>query len=663
MLRFPPYIARQRARKQEGSIAYQGFPLGENTSVPPLLLKPQELEQCIDFKMNPGGRLETRPPVAKLITTDLKNVVDIRDCIIAGTTRTIITAGTAADGYKVYYKSGTAATLIGTIDGAAKIAPYNNVALICDGSYLKYLDGVTAVKMAYDDGDETNTAGGSMYNNYTGDQDGTTAISSAGTGCTFTTPDWGNTLTIPPTRVWVHCQETLAPASITAEIVDATTSTVMATVAYTGTVPSTAADFIEINFGTIANELEPDTEYYCLIKGSNVDISHTTVTSGGALITSGSTADTTKNPVMRVNPGLPPKADWAIVSNTRVFVYDPDNPGSLNFGNLTHLDWSTVDGGGYVTTIDNSRTSFKIGAAQDLYGELYVYGTQDQPFICKLTGSSPSAYSLPLLFQRIWACSDTIQNTGSDIWVASEDGVDALSGVQEYGDLRTFSASDPIKDQLASYWSSSAITGYYPADGQFWLYMPGSDYVNICHTKQAIRDQDGQVRYPWTRYDLPVTPTCFSPTVDGFLIGSSDGFVYKLDPDEYKDLTTTQIYPSFKTARIDMPARQFNLVMVQFAGHSRAGSRFDFDIYKDGNTLESVNTWSVTFPMSDSLTVDELTMDIDDMLFAISPNQTPLYFDINVNVVSAQFEVSNVFIAGYPVFFDGIFITYRALEQ
>jgi hypothetical protein len=112
-----------------------------------------------------------------------------------------------------------------------------------------------------------------------------------------------------------------------------------------------------------------------------------------------------------------------------------------------------------------------------------------------------------------------------------------------------------------------------------------------------------------------------------------------------------------------MPARQFNLIMVQFAGHSKAGATFNFDIYKDGNTLESVNTYSVTFPMSDALTVDELTMDIDDMLFAISPEQTPLFFDINLNVVSAQFKVSDVFISGYPVFFDGIFITYRALEQ
>jgi hypothetical protein len=112
-----------------------------------------------------------------------------------------------------------------------------------------------------------------------------------------------------------------------------------------------------------------------------------------------------------------------------------------------------------------------------------------------------------------------------------------------------------------------------------------------------------------------------------------------------------------------MPARQFNLIMVQFAGHSKAGATFNFDIYKDGNTLESVNTYSVTFPMSDALTVDELTMDIDDMLFSISPEQSPMYQQVNFNAVSVQFGVSSIKIAGYPVFFDGLLITYRPLEQ
>jgi hypothetical protein len=757
----------QAAEIQPQVLGFQGFPLGENTDVPELLLKPQEMARCIDFKLNPGGQLETRAAVVKYTGAAVNEIHDIKSCIVSGTTRTLITDGDAVNGYKLYYINSTTATEIGSLEGAAKIVPYNNVALICDGEYLKYIDGITAVKQAYDDGTD-----GTFYDNYSGDQDSTTAISATGTGCTFTTPDWGNTLTIPPTRVFVHCQESGGTASITAQIIQAneTAGTVddtdvgdagspasitfeydvtgfllgdklnitlpasatseattdsyeytfaadyveatlltalnddanwtgtlsgtfsvsatqlvftytangaqadlgdaeigytltMATKVFTGTVPSAAADFIEIIFDTVDNELVADTEYYCLIQGSNLNISHTTVTSGGALITTGSTPDTTKDPVMRVHPGLPPKATWGVVSNTRPFIYDPDYPGALYFGNLTHLDWSTTDGGGYITTIDNSRTSFAIGAAQDLYGELYVYGTQDQPFLCKLTGSSPSAYSLPLLFQKIWATSGTIENTGEDLWTASEDGVDALSGVQEYGDLRTFSASDPVKNQLADYWTSSAFTGYNPPDGQLWLYMPGSSYVNVCHVKQAIRDQAGQTRYPWTRYDLPATPTCFSQTTLGFLIGSSDGFVYKLDSDEYKDLTTTHIHPEFKTPRIDMPGRYYNFIKAQVLCQSATGSTMDMDIYINGDNTTSINTYSIYFPVNNAVTVGELTMDVDDIEFSLETETNPMYSDLNFNCYAIQIEISNVTISGEPVYFNGLALTYRALEQ
>jgi hypothetical protein len=750
----------------KGEISFSGWPLGENTSVPARLLKPQELEKCVDFKFNPGGQLETRPPVIQYTDTDINEIHDIKTCIVSGTARTLISAGDAVNGYYIYYLDGTTPTEIGEVDGAATITAYNDVALICDGSYLKYIDGITEIKQAYDDG-----TSGTFYDNYTGDSDDVTAVSTTGVGCKFTTPDWG-TLTIPPTSVWAKVQESGGTASLEAEIVEhvggdetvdttdvgdagstasitfeydvtgllkhdkihitlpesavtrgsteeftyqltadyveATLETalndngnwdtnlsgtfsvvanqlvftydangeqtdlddaamdvmlVMAVKAYTGTVPSASADYIRFIFSTVRHELSPDTTYYCLISGTNCNISHTTVTSGGTLITAGNTLDTTKDPIMRVHPGIPPKADWAVVSNTRPFIYDPDYPGALYYGNLTHLDFSTVDGGGYLTTIDDSRSSFEIGGAQDLYGELFVYGTQDQPFLCKLTGSSPSAYELPLMFQRVWTLPTAIENTGSDIWTASKDGVDALSGVQEYGDLRTFSVSDPIKDQLEDNWSSTTFTGYHPLEGQLWVYMPGATYVNICHTKQPIRDQAGKVRYPWTRYDLPVTPTCFAYTTEGFLIGADDGYVYNLDSTEYKDLTTTHIHPTFKTPRVDMPGRYFNTIMVQFSAYSVGGTGFDMDIYINGSDYDSINTWEIALPMSDSLTVDDLTMDIDDMLFAIAPTSAPSFTPLNFNCFAVQVEISDVHIADYPVFFNGLTLTYRSLEQ
>ena len=666
MLRSPSYFSKPRAKKQQQNIIYQGFPLGENTSVPAMLLKPQELSECIDFKFNPGGQLETRAPLVRYTATSgaaTGGIVDIQTCSLGGTSYEIVGYGDAVDGYEIGYISTTAGTgnttiKLDDIEGEPRITPYNDCAIISDGSYLKFADDLTEVKMAYDAG-----TGGTFFDNFSGDVDGAIAITTAGVGCTFTTPVWDTGFTIPATQVFFEVQATTAGAATCQVDIVTTAGTAVASVSYTDDIPTTAADILDVSYTSVTAELEPNTKYNCLLKGANVNLSYTTVPSGGTLVTAGgATPDTAKTPIMRVHPGLPPKSLWTVVSGRRLWVYDPTKPGQLSFGNLTHLDFSTVNGGGYVGVVDEDQNSFKIGAAQDLYGELYVYGTKDQPYVCKLTGATPADYALPLLFQRIWSTQDTIKNVGSDIWSASIDGVDALTGVQEYGDLRTYSLSDPVKDRF-SYWSSAAIAGYNSKLGQYLLYMPGYDYVTVFHTKQAIRDQAGQLRYPSSRYHLPIIPSCFSDTGEGFLIGCADGHIYHFDSTEYKDLGTDQIYPSFKTNRVDMPGRSIDLVKVQFLGNSKGGAQFNFDIYKNGNESTSVKTWTVMFPMSDALTVDELIMDVDDMLFAIDPAQTPLFFDLNINAVSLQFKISNVHISGYPVYFDGLVLTYRVLEE
>ncbi|RJR14274.1 hypothetical protein C4588_00360 [Candidatus Parcubacteria bacterium] len=662
MLRSPSYFSKPRAKKREQNIIYQGFPLGENTSVPAMLLKPQELAECIDFKFNPGGQLETRQPVTRYTSTGgaaTAGIVDIQTCSLGGTPYEIVGYGSVAAGYDIgYISAGKAVTKIDDVEGEPRITPYNDCAIISDGSYLKYADDLTEVKMAYDAG-----TGGTFFDNYNGDVDGTIAITTAGVGCTFTTPAWDAGYTIPATQVYFEVQATTAGAATCQVDIVTTAGTTVATATYTDEIPTTAADILNISYPSVTAELEPSTKYYCLLKGANVNLSYTTVSSGGKLVTAGgATPDTAKTPIMRVHPGLPPKSSWTVVSGRRLWVYDPTKPGQLSFGNLTHLDFSTVNGGGYVGVVDQDSNSFKVGAAQDLYGELYVYGTQDQPYVCKLTGATPADYALPLLFQRIWGTQDTLKNVGSDIWSASSDGIDALTGVQEYGDLRTYSLSDPVKDRFGN-WTSAAIAGYNPEFGQYLLYMPGYSYTTVFHTKQAVRDQAGQLRYPSSRYALPIVPSCFSYTGAGFLIGCADGHIYHFDSTEYKDLGTDQIYPSFKTNRVDMPGRSVDLVKIQFMGTSRGGTQFSFDIYKNGNESTSVKTWTVTFPMSDNLTVDELIMDVDDMLFGIDPTQTPLYFDINVNITSLQLKVSNLIICGYPVYFDGLVLTYRVLED
>jgi len=662
MLKISRNIAQPKRKKPEGAIQLQGFPLGENTSVPPSQLTQKELASCIDCKIKQGGRLESREAIVKYTSAGIGSIVDMESVSLDGTNYELVSDGDN----KIYYLNNTGGSTVTPVQigtaataGTSYFISYNDVALICDGSYLKYCDDTTEIKMAYDAG-----TGGTMFDNYSGDFDGAVTITTAGAGCTFTTPNWDAGYTIPSTEVFFHgIQSTSGTASIdSVDIWDVSGSAAVATTGFTADIPTASEDFLDVGYTSVIAELEPNKEYYALIKGENFDLSYTDVPSGGKMITAGGTPDTTKNPIMRVHPGLPPKAVFGDVSGNRPWIKNPDEPGRAYFGNLTHLDWSTPNGGGYVGVVDENANSFEIGGIADLFGTPYFYGTEAHPYICKLTGSIPSEYSLPLLFQRTWTTQRTLVNANNDLWNMSATGVDNLNGVQEFGDLRTYTASDPIKDRLKYWDTDTAFAGYHARDGQYWLYMPEFNYINVCHTKYPIRMETGEVRYPWSRYTPPAIPTQFKEVGNNFLMGSSDGFVYKLDSTEYKDLATDHIHPSFKTARIEIPFRTVDLIRIQFIGASRAGSQFNLDIYKNGNSSKSVNTWEVLFPMSDSLTVDELIMDIGDMLFSIDPEQTPLYFRINVNVRSFQIECSQIHIAGYPVFFDGVLVNYRGRE-
>lgn len=655
MLRFPKYMVKPKPQKQEIPIAFQGFGLGENTAVPPSQLVMKEMGSCIDFKLKQGGRLESREAITKYTDTEIGSIEDVEGATLTGVEYEIVTDSDS----KVYYNDSLTPTQIDTKTtvNPANIIAYNDVAMLCDGSYLKYCEDTTEIKMAYDAG-----PGGTQFDNYSGDDDGGSSISASGTGCVFTTPAWDAGYTIPITQVTILGIEDGGTASITSvDIYDVAGAATIASASFDGEIPTAAAGYIDIYFtdADITSELEPSKEYRCLVKGSNYKLEYTTVASGGALITGGSTPDTTKDPIMRVHPGLPPKALFGDVSGNRPWIVDPDEPGRIYFGNLTHLDWSTPNGGGWVGVIDDNKNSFEIGGISDLFSDLYVYGKEEHPYICKLTGVSPDVYSLPLLFQKTWATQRTLINANNDLWSTSRIGVDNLNGVQEFGDLRTYSASDPIKNRLRYWDTETAFAGYHAIDGQYWLYMPEFDYVNICHTKYPIRMETGEVRYPWCRYQLPITPTVFKEVGNNFLIGSDDGFIYKIDSIEYKDLGTDQIMPEFTTNRIEAPMNTLDLTWVQFIGSSLTGASFDLDIFKNGNSITSVHTWPVIFPMSDSLTVDDLLMDIDDMFFSISPDQTPLYFRINVNIRSFQVQVSSIKASGAPVYFDGVILKYR----
>jgi len=666
-------VKKQKIPKSH--ISFNKFPGGLNTSVPASMASKEELTDCVDWKYNERGDLEIRGAITKYTTAACgAGVVSVGYAVISGTGRTLIADaddkiyyigdasavtmdgdGVTMGGETVTMGGDSSTNLIDTAEGEPQFLSYNDVCLVLDGEYVKYLDGITDLKIAYDTSEY-------QVDNYSGDVDAGIIVGN-GTNIRAAIKFTSTThtgYTIPPVtlEVWMKKVEDGGVSGvITGTIRKVSDDSVMATKVFTedaGTLSTTGA-FYDVTFTTVATELAPATDYYACIEyaggDSNdyIEVGCSDDASTGYHYVAAWAADSDHNPIMRLSPGLPPKAAYGCISDNRPFLWgDPDNPGYSHFGRLTHLEW------GYVSAVDDNRNTYEIGAMADLYGDLWAYGTEEQPYLSQLVGDTESDWILKRKFQAAWSLPKTINNIVNDLFTGSADGVDSLAGVQEYGDVRTFSESDRIKDKIDDNWVSTAFSGYYPKDGQYWLFIPGYSKVLICHTKLPNK--------PWTEYDLPITPTCFNMAGSNFLIGCGDGYLYQFDSSEYKDLTTTQILPKFSSAYIELPF-DVDLTRVQFIASSLGGSQFNMDIYKNGNEDESVYTYDHLIAMSDSLTVEDLIMSIEDMFSAIDPQAVLPRIDLNINCWSFKVEISEVYSAGYPVYFGGLLMKYRQMEE
>ena len=763
--------ARPKFSKANEVLSFVGFPHGLNSYLPIFQIQKTEASVLVNWNIRKAGQLVTRDAISRLTTastTSNSPVIAIAQVRIGSTDYILLQDAN----YNLYYlDSDPKPVLIGSLSSRCEIISYNGVAVLLDGDYIKYIDDLASIKIAYDDGTGTR---GYQFDHTSESQDSSLALGN-GTNtriaAKFTSQDWTSGYTIPPTTVSAYLSKTGSPTgSITVSLRKVSDDSVLATKTFladvselTGTITLFTATF---SSSDITTEMSPNTEYYLSLEYSGGDASNyvnvhcSDVTSGGsAYYYDGSWHnDSGKNPLMSLRPGKPPKAAFGAVKDLRLFVAgDPDNPGYVWFSNYTHLDWSTPNGGGYIGAIDDNKNSYAVGGIEVLYGDLIIYGTQNQPYISKLTGTSPANYALPLTFQRIWTTHRTLVNTINDLWAGSADGIDALSGVQEYGDLRTFSAADPIKDKLDDYWDSdTAFAAYYPKEGQYWLVMPSYHRVLVCHTRFAVADPYNQgTRYPWAEHEYYrdvltrsayqwtasssgnneyyleaagggdpgiatepdfismdgvvlskgtlgsladhqwgygdndglgfntvyiadasgnpsssgveirsiLLPTALASTSEGFLLGGSDGYIYKVDPSEYKDLGLHQINPQLGSAYIEIPFTYANFTQLQLVASSFSGGQLDIELYADGRRAEAVTDVDLALAVSDTMLVDEATMDVDDAYFAVDVAQSELFKQINFNARSVMFLLTNVRMAGYPIYVNGLLLRYRRLSH
>lgn len=760
---------RQRTQRPEASIDFEGFPFGLNSAIQPHQILSKECSELVNFKINRGGQLQTRPTLAAHTTTAIGAITAHGYANIAGTNRELI----VDTDKKLYYNNaGTPTRIGGTLTLSANdafIFPYKGVALICDGSYLKYVDGVgaTNLRMAYDDGSGTR---GYQANNLTGANDTSLALGN-GTitrvAYKFTSQAWDAGYTIPPTTIEAYLTKTGSPtgdisAKIRAVSGDAVlaTGTISAAASLTGTAEKYTATM------TVTTNFSPSTLYYMTLEyaagdaGNYVNVHCASVAGAGGLAYTyaGSySADTAKTPLMGCSPGRPPKCSFGDVHAQRPWLAgDPDNPGYVWYGGLTYLDFSTSNLAGYIGSVDSDANNYAVGGLKSFYGDLYVFGTESQPYLGKLTGSTPSDWALPALYQRQSATKRTLSSAVNDLWFASNTGVDSLSGVQEYGDLRTFSYSDPVEDRIRDYYSSStAVSGYNPVDGQYMLVMPTYHRVLCCHTKAPTVIRQGEARYPWSEYEFTrehltdgltykwtasasgtneyyaeaaaggtpsitsdpdfitidgvvmdegtlgslkdheykygdndtlgyntvyirddsgdpdtsgadirtvMVPTTFASFGGVFYLGGSDGLVYKLNPEGYKDRALFQLRYDLKTQYAQSKFAHVNLIKQQLNVGGKLGARLNLEVYTDDQFFEPTATYAYIFTIRDDLLLKDLAIPLVDAYFMIDPAAYPAFQDMEVNARTFQFRITDLLLSGEPVFINGLSFKLRMLE-
>lgn len=579
-------------------LVFWGAPKGILETVKTISLTPDYARVARNFLINEAGFYEVRPGLKQVTASACGAAVKtIAYMPISGTFYTLLVDADnklyACTGSEPELAPGTAEA---TLEGAVQIVPFHGQAVILDGSYIKYFDG-TSVEIAYDDGygpsayqhDATcqvfaSAKARALYNG------GTTKA-----GAKFTTQGWDSGYTIDLTQVTVWLKKTGSPTgNATVEIYsdDSGVNALLAT-SDAVDVSTLTTNFVQTDFAFSAGDVSmtPETAYYAVVSYSGGDADNNITVAASAEAAAGDmtyydgtwNSDTSADALLKVKPGKPPKAAFGDVKATRLYVAgSPDNPGYVYFSNANSLfDWSTPDAAGYVSAVDDNASSFPVGAVVAHYGDLYVFGKQEQPYLCKLTGSIPAQFALPPLWQKTYTDPKQILSLPNDIWVASGDGLNSLAGVQQYGDLRIAPYSQAVSGKFNGYWDTDAFIGFEPQNRLVLVKLSGVTDTYVCHLKQGN---------PWTTFRFGITPTAFHNHLGRLYVGDDNGHLYKMDPDLWED-DGDEFDLRLKSGMLEQPfGRAF--LDTAFISASEEAASFDVQVYKNGsNTAALYQSW------------------------------------------------------------------------
>jgi hypothetical protein len=503
-------LAGVRKRTAPKSVVeISNFLFGLNSSEHPSHLLPGEMAEAINVMITEQGRLRTREPLQRYTNSAIPAKVIAHEACVIGDQIYELVGG---NNNKIYYLDANRdpVEIGGDTDGDMIISPYNGVAIILDGGYIKYIDSDLVLKIAYDDG---TGPGGYQFNDTSLNDNNGIALHSASNvraATKFMTEDWG-AFQIPPTYAIVMLSKSGTPTgSISFSVRKVSDDSVIAQgqIIDASQLPNEASLF-EVQLTSTENML-PATEYYFSVEYDGGDASNYVDIrcNDDAVVRTAWTYDgtswsevTNKNILMGVQPGMPPKGSFADIHQGRLFVGgDPQKMGILSFSNMTHLDWSTPNGGGWIGVIDDDNNNFPVGGIIEQYNDLWIFGRRAQPYIAKLSGASPDQYVITRTMQKGWTTSKVLMSSINDIWFSSADGANHLTGVQQYGDVRFHQASDPVRDRFLKWDPENTIAGVNPYTGQYMVTFPESWRTLVCHTKYPRQMPGGNIRYPWVEY-------------------------------------------------------------------------------------------------------------------------------------------------------------------
>lgn len=629
-------VSRIRDPK-ETPLVFGPFVGGLVTSRPAEELGRGECTAFTNIVIDGKGLPRTRPGFSLVCTGLTGSVYSIGDARVDGTWYTFVSTiddSGASPVYRLYRVTAGTATQIGSdsvFEGPITFASLQDFLIVFDTSYVKYWDG-TLLGLLTDRG-----IGSTAYliNNYMGEM-ATEYIQSyvmvyAGVksvGVKFTTPAWSAGFTMPPLTFRFRAAKTgngayspYATSSYKPKMVirkgdgtlmaskDLMVLTDLPTVVLE---PTSVATFkaYEYTFeeSEIVNPLEPSTEYYLCYEHAYGDVTnHTKIHITGNVaslgyasgtlpptsftaISGGYTGGVTNPcPTFSLTGEIPFKLETGVASASRIFAIEGvngENPGRIWYcGAGNPFDWSSPNFGGYMDT------GLDIAAIVAYYGNVWVFGSGKAPSLSRITGDMPSEYSMSPSIQAVSSHQRAVVVTQDDVLFYHMAGVDSISTVQEYGDIRSINRSDNISDVLAAEYDTNAFAGFDPHFGVYVLKVSDGTKQRLYafHPRVAGRRT---AMFPASKWELNL-PLVSGATQEvtglgrgehGMYLGTDNGRVYRLDVSTIKDAGNYPAY-SLLSGYMQVPdAGQLTATHFQSGLSSKSGGSGKLVIYRNLST-------------------------------------------------------------------------------